>query len=39
MTVIIPLVDDALVEADETINLKLSNLTNGATFGVQNNAF
>jgi RHS repeat-associated protein len=37
-TVAIPIVDDAQVEADETINLKLSNPTGGATIGAQNTA-
>ncbi|MBD2043740.1 Calx-beta domain-containing protein [Microcoleus sp. FACHB-672] len=34
-TVTIPIVDDALVEGSETINLALENLTGGATIGAQ----
>jgi Ca2+-binding RTX toxin-like protein len=37
-TVTIPLVDDDLVEGNETINLKLSNPTGGATLGTQDEA-
>ena len=33
-TITIPVVDDTLVEGDETVNLSLSNATGGATLGV-----
>ncbi|BAZ10924.1 hypothetical protein NIES4071_27480 [Calothrix sp. NIES-4071] len=36
--VTIPIVDDTLFESNETINLALSNPTNGATIGTQNTA-
>ncbi|MBW4549589.1 MAG: S8 family serine peptidase, partial [Aphanocapsa sp. GSE-SYN-MK-11-07L] len=36
--VTIPIADDTLFEADETINLTLSNATNGATLGTQTTA-
>ncbi|QSJ14831.1 tetratricopeptide repeat protein [Nostoc sp. UHCC 0702] len=34
-TVFIPIMDDTVYEGDETVNLALSNLTGGATIGVQ----
>ncbi|MGL4622287.1 MAG: Calx-beta domain-containing protein, partial [Chroococcidiopsis sp.] len=37
-TVVIPIVDDTLIENPETINLVLSNPTGGATIGTQNSA-
>ncbi|BDA73778.1 hypothetical protein CAL7716_079440 [Calothrix sp. PCC 7716] len=37
-TVTIPIVDDTVFESNETINLALSNPTNGATIGTQNTA-
>ncbi|MBD1939470.1 Calx-beta domain-containing protein [Microcoleus sp. FACHB-68] len=37
-TVTIPIVNDALVEGSETINLALENLTGGATIGAQSTA-
>ena len=37
-TVTIPIIDDSLLESNETINLSLSNPTNGLTIGTQNNA-
>ncbi|NEQ40033.1 MAG: hypothetical protein F6K40_28840, partial [Okeania sp. SIO3I5] len=37
-TVNIPIVDDSDIEGDETINLALSNATNGATLGTQDTA-
>ncbi|MBD2492629.1 Calx-beta domain-containing protein, partial [Aulosira sp. FACHB-615] len=37
-TVSIPIVNDSKFEANETINLILSNATGGATIGIQNNA-
>ncbi len=37
-TVNIPIVDDSLVEGNETINLALSNPTSGASLGLQNTA-
>jgi hypothetical protein len=37
-TVTIPIVDDALVEANETLNLALSNVTGNATLGSQGTA-
>ncbi|MEJ6486264.1 Calx-beta domain-containing protein [Nostoc punctiforme UO1] len=35
-TVTIPIIDDAIVDPDQTINLTLSNATGGATIGIQN---
>ncbi|MCX5980388.1 MAG: DUF5050 domain-containing protein, partial [Nostocales cyanobacterium LacPavin_0920_SED1_MAG_38_18] len=37
-TVTIPIIDDSLLESNETINLSLSNPTNGVTLGTQNSA-
>lgn len=37
-TVVIPIIDDTLVESDETINLALGDPTGGATIGAQNTA-
>ncbi|WP_287630137.1 MULTISPECIES: Calx-beta domain-containing protein [unclassified Microcystis] len=37
-TVTIPIIDDSIFEATETINLSLSNPTNGVTIGSQNSA-
>ncbi len=37
-TVFIPIVDDTLIEPTETVNLTLTNPTNGATIGTQNTA-
>ncbi|MBJ7899264.1 MAG: hypothetical protein GC158_04900, partial [Cyanobacteria bacterium RI_101] len=37
-TVTIPIVDDALVEGNETVNLTLSNATGGAVLGTQTSA-
>jgi Calx-beta domain/RTX calcium-binding nonapeptide repeat (4 copies)/FG-GAP repeat len=37
-TVTIPIVDDALIESTETINLTLRNATGGGTIGAQNSA-
>ena len=36
--VTIPIIDDSLLESNETINLSLSNPTNGVTIGTQNSA-
>ena len=37
-TVTIPIIDDSVLESNETINLSLSNPTNGVTIGTQNSA-
>ena len=37
-TVNIPIIDDSILESNETINLSLSNPTNGVTIGTQNSA-
>lgn len=37
-TITIPIVDDSILESNETINLTLANPTNGATIGTQNSA-
>lgn len=37
-TITIPIVDDSLIEPDETVNLSLSTPTGGATLGTQNTA-
>ncbi len=37
-TVTIPLIDDSVLESDETINLTLANPTGGVTIGEQNNS-
>ncbi|MEC4816333.1 MAG: M10 family metallopeptidase C-terminal domain-containing protein [Scytonema sp. PMC 1069.18] len=37
-TVIIPIIDDGLVEGNETVNLSLDNPTGGATIGAQKTA-
>ncbi|MFM6224184.1 MAG: Calx-beta domain-containing protein [Dolichospermum sp.] len=37
-TVTIPIIDDSIFEATETLNLSLSNPTNGVTIGSQNSA-
>ncbi|HEY9690604.1 MAG TPA: Calx-beta domain-containing protein [Oculatellaceae cyanobacterium] len=37
-TVTIPIIDDSILESNETINLTLANPTNGVTIGTQNSA-
>ena len=37
-TIAIPLIDDSVLESDETINLTLANPTGGVTIGEQNNS-
>ena len=37
-TVTIPIIDDSILESNESINLTLANPTNGATIGTQNSA-